>query len=137
MCWQPGQNTRLHARLPHCFLGMDDLKTESSFYSQATWVTGVFGSYIFLSLLYLCFVGFDVLIFYRGRTSPTLYIYNISFAIKTFVWSYPCELFRHFNRSKIYNELELYFSHSEVYFTVKDLWSPMGVLQRGQKVKLL
>ena len=30
-----------------------------------------------------------------------------------------------------------YFSHSEVYFTVKDLWSPMGVLQRGQKVKLV
>ena len=29
------------------------------------------------------------------------------------------------------------FSHSEVYFTVKDLWSPMGVLQRGQKVKLM
>ena len=29
------------------------------------------------------------------------------------------------------------FSHSEVYFTVKDFWSPMGVLQRGQKVKLM
>ena len=32
---------------------------------------------------------------------------------------------------------EIRFSHSEVYFTVKDLWSPMGVLQRGQKVKLM
>ena len=32
---------------------------------------------------------------------------------------------------------DIYFSHSEVYFTVKDLWSPMGVLQRGQKVKLM
>ena len=32
---------------------------------------------------------------------------------------------------------EAHFSHSEVYFTVKDLWSPMGVLQRGQKVKLM
>ena len=32
---------------------------------------------------------------------------------------------------------DLIFSHSEVYFTVKDLWSPMGVLQRGQKVKLI
>ena len=32
---------------------------------------------------------------------------------------------------------DMQFSHSEVYFTVKDLWSPMGVLQRGQKVKLM
>ena len=29
------------------------------------------------------------------------------------------------------------FSHSEVGFTVKDLSSSMGVLQRGQKVKLV
>ena len=36
-----------------------------------------------------------------------------------------------------FGSMEMNFSHSEVYFTVKDLWSPMGVLQRGQKVKLM
>ena len=32
-----------HARLPPTFLGLDDLSTEPSFDSQATWVIGVLG----------------------------------------------------------------------------------------------
>ena len=40
---QQGPDTRLHARLPPSFLGMDDLTTKHSFHSHATWVIGVFG----------------------------------------------------------------------------------------------
>ena len=36
-------NTQLYPRLPPTFLAMDDLTTESSFESQATWVNDVLG----------------------------------------------------------------------------------------------
>ena len=41
MCGQPGYTTGPHALLPPCFLGMNDLKTERSFDSKATWVIDV------------------------------------------------------------------------------------------------
>ena len=44
---QRKRNTRLHTRLPPSFLGMDacidDIATEHSFDSKATWVIDVFG----------------------------------------------------------------------------------------------
>ena len=43
---QPRQDTRPHDQLPLSFQGMDDLSTERSFKSQATWVIGVFDLFL-------------------------------------------------------------------------------------------
>ena len=51
---QPGQNTRLHARLPTSFQGMnhvDDLTTERSFDVPAMWVIDVL--VLFFDMLFM------------------------------------------------------------------------------------
>ena len=49
-----GYNTRSHARLLPSFLGMDDLITERSFDSQATWVINVLGLFIDILSVGVC-----------------------------------------------------------------------------------
>ena len=51
---QPGQNTRLHARLPPSFQGMDHLTTERSFDVPAMWVIDVLVLFFDMLFMGLC-----------------------------------------------------------------------------------
>ena len=77
ICGLPGHNTRTHDdRLPPSFLGVDDLTTESSFDSQATWVIDVLGL-LFWNVVHVCLYK-QALTDVRSTVARIKFLYCIS-----------------------------------------------------------